>query len=186
MKVPVTLDANVVRVSREFGVRLVAWYASPRGKASASRSRSGHWGAESDPIRLGQSKAGEYAVAVFFGLDLTTAVKRNVGAADNGSDVLVSAIRVDVKTTPEQKRWLIWSRELNDLYWEKKFDVLVGVSIDEEDWTQCWIDGWISKREFYDRKLIADGVCDEGKLTPKTWFVEKHSLLDITTLVPPK
>jgi hypothetical protein len=180
----VTLDANMVRVSRDFGEAISNWYASPDGMKSASRSRSGQWGAESDPIRQGQGKAGEYAVALLFGLDPKTTVKRSIGRADNGSDVILnSSLAIDVKTTPARKRWLIWSLELNELYWDKKFDVLISVSINENDWSQCWIEGWLTKWEFFDRKKIADGINDQNKLTDGTWFVEKNELSDINIML---
>ncbi len=180
----VTLDPNLVRVSREYGVAMAKWYATPEGAASPSRSRSGSWGAETDPIRLGQAKAGEYAVASFFGLDLKSAVSRNYGRADSGWDVRIADGKaLDVKTTPQRKKWMVWSLELNDLYWKKSFDALVSVSIDEGDWSRCWIEGWLSKQEFFDLKKIADGINDEGKLTPGTWFVEKTEMRDIRTLL---
>ncbi len=178
------LDANLVRVSREFGEAMARWYESPEGRASLSRSRSGDWGAERDPIRLGQSKAGEYAVAVYFALDAKIAVKRSFGKADAGTDVKINSnLGSDVKTTPTWKRYMLWSREINDLYWSKQFDVLIGVSIDEDDWSQCWIEGWLTKQEFFDRKKIADGTNDEGRLSSGTWFIEKDELSDIDTLL---
>jgi hypothetical protein len=179
----VILDANLVRISRQYGEDLAKWYASPDGVRSASRSRSGGWGAETDPVRLGQSKAGEYSVAVYFNLNTKTSVNRVVSAADDGKDITVGSIAIDVKTTPTWKSWLCWSLAVNDLYWKKKFDVLVGVSINDQDWSQCWIEGWLSKQEFYERKKIADGICDRGKLTAGTWFVEKRNLSDISCLI---
>jgi hypothetical protein len=181
---PVTLNPNIIRVSRQYAEAMTQWYASPEGAASASRSRSGDWGAEADPVRQGHGKAGEYAVALFYGLDPKTAVKRSIGFGDGGSDVTVTETkRLDVKTTPASRRWLVWSMALNDLYWDKKFDAMVSVSINDDDWSQCWIEGWIGKQEFLDRKMIADGVNDEGKLTRGTWFMRKADLDPIDTML---
>jgi hypothetical protein len=181
---PVTLTPNMVRVARQVGEAKANWYASPEGMMSASRSRSGQWGAETDPVRQGQGVAGEYAVAVFYGLNPRTAVSRSIGTADDGGDVTITAtMRVDVKTTPDRKRWLLWPLSIIDLYWSKRFDALVSVSINEDDWSQCWIEGCSSKADFFERKLIADGVNDQGKLTPGTWFMEKTALHPIDTLL---
>jgi len=180
----VVLNDNIVRVSRQYGEAMAKWYATPEGAASASRSRSGEWGAELDPIRQGQGKAGEYAVALHFALDLSTAVSRRISVADGGTDVTLAAgFALDVKTTPQHKRWLIWSRQLNDLYERKRFDYLVGVSIDDGDWSQCWIEGYISKVDFFERKKIADGISDDGKLSKGTWFIEKSDLIGIDLLL---
>lgn len=186
----IVLDANKVRVSREYGEAIVKWYASPAGQASPSRSRSGEWGAELDPILQGQGKAGEYAVAQYYGLDPKTAVKRTFGQADDGIDVTITTTAaVDAKTTPDWKRWMIWSGSVNDLYWSKKFTTLVSVSINEDDWSQCWIEGWISKEEFFERKMVSDGInCGlnrngKPRLTPGTWFMEKRDLHPIQTML---
>lgn len=175
----ITLDANLIRISKEYGERKVAYYASEEGVGSPSRSRSGEWGAETDPVRQAQGKAGEYAVALHFGLDPRTAVRRSVGKADDGGDVpLPFGVVADVKTSPAQKHYMLWSSAVNDLYWKKKFDVLIAVSI-SDDMTQCWIEGCMTKQAFFDAKLIADGVCDQGRLTPGTWFVKKSEMPDI-------
>ena len=186
----IVLNPNKVRVSREFGEAMAKWYDTPEGRASASRSRSGEWGAETDPIRLGQGKAGEYAVAQFYGLDPKTAVKRSFGKADDGGDVRITEVMaVDVKTTPDWKRWMLWSEAVNDLYWSKKFNALVSVSINENDWSQCWIEGWINKQEFFERKMVSDGVnCGLDKngkprLKAGTWFMEKRDMHPIQMML---
>lgn len=180
----VDIGPHYAREARAFGQELVAYYASPEGQRSASRSRTGNWGAELDPIRLGQSKAGEYAVAILFGLNPELAVKRNVGHADQGTDVRCSpTLRADVKTTPDGKLYVIWSKEVNDLYWQKTFDVLISVSIDNIDWSRCWVEGWVSKKTFFDKHLVADGTNDEGRLTPGTWFARKDVFADIEILL---
>lgn len=182
-RVFVDIGMELAEDARRYGHELVAFYASPSGRLSSSRSRSGVWGAEADPIRLGQSKAGEYAVACYFGLNPKIAVKRDVGQADAGADIYLSSnCAADVKTTATWRLYVIWSKAVNDLFWSKKFDALVSVSIEEQNWSRCWIEGWLSKQKFFERKQIADGVNDEGKLTPGTWFVCKSDFDDISRL----
>jgi hypothetical protein len=183
MRKVITIDDALIAASRQYGVDLVDWYASDDGKRSASRSRSGDRGTERNPIRLGQSKVGECAVALFCLLDPRQVIKFDVGCADQGNDlVLPSGKLVDVKTTETWKRFLIWSKEVNDLYWSKRFDLLVSVTIDENDWRCCWLEGCLSKQEFWDRKQIADGVSIGAGLEIGTWFVRKNALRDPTPL----
>lgn len=187
----IVLNPDKVRWSRDYGEAIVRWYDSPEGRASRSRSRSGEWGAELDPELQGQGKAGEYAVAQYYGLNPKTAVNLFAGrGGDDGIDVTITAaVAVDAKTTVAGKRFLIWSSAVNDLYWSKKFTALVSVSIDEYDWSQCWIEGWIDKKEFFERKLVADGVncgltpSGRPRLKTGTWFMEKRDLHPIQTML---
>jgi hypothetical protein len=102
---------------------------------------------------------GEVIVAQYFNLDLETAVKWDVTRADAGTDItLLCGTRADVKTTETYKRFLIWSKEVNDLYAKKNFDVLIAVSVEDQDWSRCWIEGYVSKLIFWTDKLVADGA----------------------------
>ena len=178
----VQIDANIIRVSREYAERKVAYYATQEGAGSPSGARSGIWGVETNPVRQAEAKVGEYAVALYYGLDPRTAVNRSPSKADSGGDMtLPFGVVADVKTSPAGKLYVIWSNAVNDLYWKKSFDVLISVSI-SEDMTQCWIEGCMTKQEFFDLKSVADGVCDQGRLTPGTWFVRKSAMRDIDTI----
>ena len=53
---------------------------------------------------------------------------------------------------------LSWSLTINDIYWQKEFDALVSVSIEDGDWSCCHLEGWITKSGFFHSKQIADGV----------------------------
>lgn len=183
MRRAISLDDKLVTRARKFGIELARWYAN-EGKHSRSRSRSGDRGAESNSALLGLSKAGEAAAALFFGLDPDVAVKWAVDRADNGSDLhLLSGQLIDVKATESWKRYVIWSRDVNDLYWSKVFDFIIGVSVDDNDWSRCWIEGCISKQDFFDLKQTADGTTPKG-LQSNTWFIEKTKLFDATALMP--
>jgi hypothetical protein len=163
---------------RQFGLDLVAHYAA--GGSPNSRARSGDRGTESNPILQAHGKIGEAAAAIYFDLDVGTAVKWQIGYPDNGTDItLTNGVRIDVKTTLPPFR-LIWSKDINDLYWQKQFDVLVSVSIEEEDWSCCHIEGWITKGGFYRHKQIADGL--NCRLQPGTWNVDKGILSNIIDL----
>lgn len=179
----VMLWPSLVKRCRKFGDDMAAWYATPEGKASPSRSRSGDRGTESNAALLGQSKAGECAVAIFCGLPPKTAVKWSVGKADGGADMrLRDNAKPDVKTTESWKRFLIWSRNVNDLFRSKQFDLLISVSINERDWSECWIEGFVSKQEFWQRKRIADGGRIGKGLERGTYFMDKAELHDAGVL----
>ena len=162
----------------KFGRDLAAHYAA--GGSPRSRARSGDRGTECNPLRLAQGKIGECALAIVALLDPDVSVRWDVRYADCGWDLeLLGGTLVDVKTTfPKYK--LIWSRNVNDLYEEKHFSILVSVSIDPNDFCKCWVEGWVTKREFLARKAIADGA---NGLEPGTWFMEKADLRRIKSLV---
>jgi hypothetical protein len=174
----VRVPPSYVARGRQFGLDMVAHYAA--GGSPQSRARSGDRGTELNPIRQAHGKIGEVAVAIHFGLDADVAVKWDVSRPDHGTDItLRNGLRLDAKTTlPPFK--LCWSRTINDLYWQKKFDVLVAVSIEEHDWSSCHIEGWITKSAFYYCKQIADGV--NCRLERDTWFVDKSILSNIIDL----
>lgn len=165
----------LVDSGQEFGRLKVEHYGN--GGSPMSRSRSGNRGAESDPVRQAHGIIGEVACAIYLGLDPIADVNWDPAKSDSGYDVVLpSGLRIDVKTTlPPFK--LIWSRDVNDLYFKKRFDVLISVSIEDRDWSRCWIEGWITKNGFYQRKRIADGM--NCNLELGTWFVEKHTLSNI-------
>lgn len=174
----VQVPPSYVSRGRQYGLDLVAHYAA--GGSPASRARSGDRGTESNPVLQARGKIGEVAVAIYFELDIETAVKWDVRFADSGSDItLANGVRLDVKTTLPPFN-LIWSRTINDLYWQKKFDVLVAVSIEEADFSCCHIEGWITKGGFYLHKQISDGV--SPRLESGTWFVRKRALSNIDDL----
>lgn len=129
-------------------------------------------------MRLAQGKIGEVALVLYFGEDPFALLNWEM-KADDGSDLIGPLNHlIDVKTTfPHYK--LIWSNNVNDLYWKKRFDTLVGVSIDEADFTKTWIEGWVSKADFFERKKIAN---NGSGLEPGTWYFEKAELSSIAAL----
>lgn len=174
---------------KAFGRELVEWY---RLNPKATR-RSGDHGCERDPVRLSSSKICECGTSLYFGLDPAEYIKWDVMTGpDRGYDLRLpwgNNLRFDIKGTPKHKH-LIWSRFVNDLYWEKQFDGLIAVSTDDlpeekdldaADMSQCWIEGWITKEEFYDLKQVSDGT---NGLDPGTWFYPKHKLYRIDELLP--
>jgi hypothetical protein len=163
--------------SEQFAQALVAHYAC--GGSPQSLAVSGGRGAESDFRLQKRGKVGECAVALFFGLDPERAIKWGL-APDHGEDVrLANGLRLDVKTTIASHRYLIWSNAVNDYYHSKRFDVLVSVSIHRFDYSNCWIEGWISKGHFFAAKGVADG---SGGLEHGTWYVDKEMLSNIGDL----
>lgn len=174
----VEVPQHYVDRGRQFGFDLVKHYAN--GGSPASRARSGGRGTESNPVLQAQGKIGEVALAIYFNLGIETVIKWGLDYPDGGYDILLaSGVRIDVKTTlPPFK--LIWSRDINDIYFEKQFDVLVSVSIEEQNWSRCYVEGWITKGNFYRRKQIADGM--NCRLECGTWFVDKSILSNIDDL----
>ena len=121
-------------------------------------------------------KVGEVAAALFFGLDPeATILWKTSQGPDDGHDFVVNGIRVDSKTS-YPKGNLIWPLSKNAIYLSKKFDVMVSVSVSREDYTHCWIEGYIPKYEFFARKQIAEPGF--SNLQPGTWFMAKHILYD--------
>lgn len=164
------LTAALVERSLRHGENLAAHYRA--GGSPRSRERSGYRGTENNVGRLAQGKAGECALALFLGLDPMSAVNWRM-VADNGTDIVTqNGARCDAKTTFPHYR-LIWSNNVNDLYASKVFDVLFSVSIDHNNFENCWIEGYIPKRHFIKHKHISDG---SNGLEPNTWFMEKHEL----------
>jgi hypothetical protein len=174
----VLIPDTLVKRGLLWGEKLVAHYAA--GGSPQSRAVSGDRGTEKDPLRQARGKIGEVAVAILFGKNPLTDMKWNL-APDQGSDIRSpSGLLVDVKTTfPPYK--LIWSRTINDLYHQKMFDALVSVSIDSENYSKCWVEGWISKENFFKEKQIADGI--NSGLEKGTWFVDKVILSSIDDLL---
>jgi hypothetical protein len=162
--------------SKLFAEKLCAHFAS--GGSPASRAVSGDRGIESNPVLQAQAKIGECAAAILFGLNPLTEVKWNL-IPDKGSDLIVDDVKFDVKTTlPPFK--LIWSRDVNHLYHSKEFDHLVSVSIDEKNWRECSIEGYMPKATFFERKKISDGK--NSRLEVDTWFMDKRDLYDMADL----
>jgi len=162
---------------------IVAWYASEEGQRSLSRSVSGPWGAERDPIRQSTGKIGEVAVAIFFNLDPETAIFWSAGTGGDGnSDIKLPRYLVDVKTNVAQRKEFYWSMAVNHLFQSKRFDVLISVSYEDYKFQNCWLEGWISKQNFYEQKKIASKSDGTG-LTPGTWYMNKRELLSIDSLL---
>ena len=166
-----------LQASHRFATELVAHYAA--GGSPSSRARSGNRGAEANIDLQWRAKIGECAVALIFDLNPTHAVGWSL-APDAGFDVVSNfGVRMDVKTTLPPRR-LIWSNNINDLYHQKQFDVLVSVSIPANKPLHCYVDGYVSKADFFARKEIADGTCG---LERGTWFMHKADLADIAELI---
>jgi len=170
------ISARQVDYCWDFGERLKAHYA--RGGSPNSRTVSGPWQADQREFALG--KAAEVSAALFFGFDPNPGprcpIKWSVDdGPDGGSDLIAENIRVDVKgSTPKGN--LIWPLTKNGFYHAKRFDILLAVSVAErpiEDLSQCWIEGFVTKQEFFDRKKIA-GADAGPRLTPGTWYLEKQ------------
>jgi hypothetical protein len=173
---PITVPPPLIDHSRIFGKAFVEQVKQGDGNAN-SLAVSGGRGSETDPELQARGKIGECAAAIYFGLSPR---KLNWSLRpDGGADiVLPCGLRVDVKTTFPHYR-LIWSRLLNSAFWQIDFDILLAVSIDENDYSHCWIEGWITKPHFFAIKNEADG---SNGLEPGTWWVDKRVLSNVGDL----
>jgi hypothetical protein len=171
-----------VRRSYERAEKIVEWYK--RNPNSGSRSRSGPWGADRDPVRQSFGKIGECAVALFLELSPLTEIYWGTEKDGDGDFDLIlpdDGRRIDIKTNLTDRSEFYPSKAVNDLYKNKKFDLLVSVSIEPMKFYNCWIEGWITKEEFFDRKNIVPESGYRG-LTPWTWYMNKRDLYCIDQL----
>lgn len=163
--------------------KIVAWYASPEGKASRSRSVSGPWGGEKNKRRQAIAKIGETAGALFFNLDPARDIDWTYDRDGDGDHDLIlpdTDARIDVKTNNDKRQECYSSQQVNRLFLKKKFDILLFVSI-EDRYCDCWLEGWETKHGFFDRKQIVPPEGYRG-LTPDTWYLNKADLRPVKTL----
>jgi hypothetical protein len=147
------------------------------GGSPASVAVTGPWEVGVAEFALG--KAAEVGAACFFGLDPELALLWNVeNGPDDGFDLALPLFGVelllDVKGSAPAGN-VIWPQTKNSFYWEKNFHLMLGVSVDPNDLSQTWIEGFVTKREFYLHKRIADGVT-APRLTADTWYLPKKCL----------
>jgi hypothetical protein len=93
-------------------------------------------------------------------------------------DIIVEGWLIDVKSSPPPFV-MLWPLSKNDIWFDKHFDLMMSVSVDDDDRTRCWIDGFTTKDAFYRHKLVA-GPDTHKKLIRGTWYMEKRNLHVIT------
>jgi hypothetical protein len=147
------------------------------GGSPQSVAFTGPWKVDVEEFALG--KAAEVSSATFFGLDPERAVGWNVedgpdGGYDLALPLLTLDVLIDVKGS-EPSGNLIWPLTKNGIFWSKNFHVMLAASVDPADLSQCWIEGFVTKREFHAHKRIADGVASP-RLTRDTWYLPKKCL----------
>lgn len=184
----IILPPHYERLSRWYGEKIVKWYREDPRRCL----RAGGRGSEYDPVLQGMAKQAEFAAAIFTDQDpgdlgRRGVVKLNWKLPDVGWDIPspTDSKRIDVKSSEDGKRLMLWSRTVNDKYWEKQFDYLLDVSVNANNWSQCWIEGYLTKKEFFERKFISrrDGDPYPG-IERDTWYVFKDSLRDAADLRP--
>jgi hypothetical protein len=146
------------------------------GGSPNSVAVTGPWNAGVEEFALG--KVGEVAGATFFGLDPASALRWTVDdGPDDGYDfalpLLGFDLLVDVKASAPASN-LIWPQTKNSFYWDKNFHLMLAVSV-EKNLSENWIEGFVTKREFFQHKKIANGV-DAPRLTQGTWYLPKKCL----------
>jgi hypothetical protein len=147
------------------------------GGSPRSVAYTGPWKVGVEEFALG--KAAEVGCATFFGLDPERAVQWCVeDGPDGGYDVVLPVLNfdllIDVKGSAPDGN-VLWPLTKNGIYWSKNFHVMLGASVDPEDLSQVWIEGFVTKREFFAHKRTADGVASP-RLTAGTWYLPKRCL----------
>jgi hypothetical protein len=106
--------------------------------------------------------------------------------ADGGCDIKFQNVLLDVKTTITPYQSVIWSKDINHLLLTSRLDLIVSVSNDPQNGEDCWIEGYISKEEFFKKKSIA-GEKTGGKfeLEEGTWSVLKSEMWPIVDFESP-
>ena len=127
-----------------------------------------------------QAKTAEVAAALYFELQPLVDLSWTVERANLFDIKLATGMRLDVKASLESGN-LIWPYTKNAIFLQLPFDTLVSVSLKSGDYQHCWVEGWISKDEFYARKKTADGV-RAPRLDPGTWWMEKNELHNMAEL----
>jgi hypothetical protein len=173
-----TLPSDLLGACVRYGKTLRAHYAS--GGSPQSRAFSSH-GAENNPILLGESKMAECIFCMEAGLNPREALKWSVDHPDGDYDCLLRQVRVDVKYTGINSRYLIWPINKNPIFDSKGFDALVLIKLDG-DRGRGFVQGWMTKASF--RKLRS--IAGPGhKLDAGTRYVDQDLLLDMAKFPTP-
>lgn len=169
----VRLSEDLRRRCLRFGQEVVASYAIGAKERSSAYSLDG---ADLNSLCQADGRAAECIFALTLGLDPHAVLDWDATRAGADYDVFLdSGLRVDVKSTHPQGRYLIWPLLKNGIYSEKKFDVLALV---KQRHGQGWCAGWIHKKGFYRFKRVAGDGTDrdaDRRLKPGTWYMHHTS-----------
>src|SRR5262245_18007624 len=108
----ITLDADLYARAMRFGADLVAHYAAGGSPQSGMYSRDG---IESSPVKLGRAKAAECIFCLSEGLS-PLVLKWTVDVPDGDLDCRLNEVRVDIKSTSFNGRFLIWPISKNPIF----------------------------------------------------------------------
>ena len=166
---PIKLDEQITERCVTFANALVRRYAN--GETPQSLAFSSH-GMEKDQLGQARAKMAECILAVWLGAPLDPLFDRSL----RPWDMRTRLVRIDVKQTKLNGRYLIWPLRKNSIFADKDFDVLALV---KNDWNIGFPQGWIKKWEFFRLKSEAG---PDHKLTCGTWFVDEELLEDMADL----
>ena len=172
LKRTIPLSDDLIKRCQTFGQSFIDNYAA--GNNAVSHAVSSH-GADTDAPLQADSKAAECVAAIWLGLDPSTAVKWET-KADDGCDLVVGQVRIDVKWINSWDKYLSWPVKKTSFFEQKNFHLLLLVMGEKEK----WVDSWISKKAFLASHKVADS---KHKLTAGTWYVEPSELCDLHILV---
>lgn len=171
------LPEDLAVLCRETGEQMVKDFADPQTRGDAlSASLSTH-GAENNPFLLADARAAEAVFCLWIGSDPVPVIKRR--HADNGWDLKIYSVRIDVKHTQHPRGQLIWPIGKNHLLDEEKdFDIFVLVVGASKTFELC---GWITKTDFLKKYQIANSQSGP-RLTPGTRYVPQEQLKEMEDL----
>lgn len=158
----------------KFGEDYCRWLLARQGRTALSSH-----GIQYKPLYQANAKGGECAFCEFLGQDPLEDLQWDPERGpDAGFDlVTIRGKKPDVKWTA-QGHFLTYAATKTPSYEDRKFDYLVMV---RGTWPDYEIVGWLSKKAFFDRHLVAKPG-DGTRLDPGTWYMHQSQLNDPTHL----
>lgn len=178
----VTLDSYLQKRCADFATALVDAYQTGRNNASLAYSQNG---IDRDPKRQAIAKEGEVALCLLCGGNPILDIEWRTSGPGCRQDYDYFNVRRDiywdVKTALAGWRYLLWPSKKNAIYTTKQFDAIASM-VNHGNGRLHW-QGWITKREFFGRKLVAGrgSLLQEG-----TWYVPLASLSSPSAAPPMK
>lgn len=163
-------DKNLIARCEQYGHDIVDSFK--RGENRGSLAVAGDRGIERDPVKQGWARMAECSACFYFGLPMDGGhIRPWTPVPDEGWDIGYRKWLMDIKHTPSLRhQYLVWSRDANQYYAAKRFDILVLVKGRPP---LFHVRGWIGKQDFYDESFVAGA---EHPLEPGTWAMHEERL----------
>jgi len=166
----IRLSPAVVGLSRRYGAKRVLDMQAGLYAKSRQLSIAG----SNNPVLQADARAAEAACAQRLGLDPLFAIDWFRTKADDGYDLQVDGLLIDVKSIPYHRNpFLKWATPHGIGFATARFDLMILAMGGGAEWD---ILGWISKPAFHARKEISDG----SHLLAGTWYMRAADLWPMT------